>query len=73
MFRAAFPDTAYAIEQQVAGGDTVVTRWTARGTHDGELMGIPATHKSVEVSGIAIERFSDGKIVESRETGTRNN
>lgn len=65
MFLAAFPDTAYTIEQQVAEGDLVVTRWIARGTHEGELMGIPATQKSVEVSGIAIDRFSDGKIVES--------
>ncbi len=65
MFLAAFPDTAYTIEQQVAEGDLVVTRWIARGTHEGELMGIPATQKSVEVSGIAIDRFSDGKIAES--------
>ena len=65
MFLAAFPDTAYTVEQQVAEGDLVVTRWTARGTHEGELMGIPATQKSVEVSGIAIDRFSDGKIAES--------
>jgi steroid delta-isomerase-like uncharacterized protein len=65
MFLAAFPDTAYTIEQQVAEGDLVVTRWIARGTHEGELMGIPATQKSVEVSGIAIDRLSDGKIVES--------
>lgn len=65
MFMAAFPDTTYTIEQQVAEGDLVVTRWIARGTHEGELMGIPATQKSVEVSGIAIDRFSDGKIVES--------
>jgi steroid delta-isomerase-like uncharacterized protein len=65
MFLAAFPDTAYTIEQQVAEGDYVVTRWSARGTHDGELMGIPATGKTVEVTGIAIDRFSDGKIAES--------
>ena len=71
MFLAAFPDTSYTIEQQVAEGDLVVTRWTARGTHEGELMGIPATQKSVEVTGIAIDRFSDGKIVESWTTGTR--
>jgi steroid delta-isomerase-like uncharacterized protein len=65
MFLAAFPDTNYTIEEQVAESDLVVTRWTARGTPEGELMGIPATQKSVEVSGIAIDRFSNGKIVES--------
>jgi steroid delta-isomerase-like uncharacterized protein len=65
MFLSAFPDTGYTVEQQVAEGDLVVTRWTASGTHEGELMGIPPTQKSVEVSGIAIDRFSDGKIAES--------
>ncbi len=65
MYLAAFPDTEYTVEQQVDEGDCVVTRWTARGTQDGELMGIPATGKRVEVTGITIDRFSDGKIVES--------
>jgi steroid delta-isomerase-like uncharacterized protein len=65
MFLAAFPDTEYTVEQQVDEGDYVVTRWTARGTQSGELMGIPPTGKTVEVTGIAIDRFSDGKIAES--------
>ncbi len=65
MFLAAFPDTEYTVEQQVDEGDYVVTRWTARGTQSGELMGIPPTGKSVEISGIAIDRFSNGKIAES--------
>jgi predicted ester cyclase len=49
----------------------VTTRWTAAGTQDGELMGMPASGKQVVVSGITIDRFEDGMIVEgwtSRDT-----
>jgi predicted ester cyclase len=42
-----------------------VTRWTAHGTHQGELMGIPATEKQAVVTGIAINRFAEDKIVEA--------
>jgi steroid delta-isomerase-like uncharacterized protein len=66
MYRTAFPDTKLTVEDQIAEGDLVVTRWTASGTHRGELIGImPATGKQVKVTGIFIDRFSDGKIVES--------
>jgi steroid delta-isomerase-like uncharacterized protein len=64
MYRAAFSDSRFEIEQQFADGDCVVTRWTAHGTHDGELMGMPATGKQVTISGITIDRFEDGKVVE---------
>ncbi len=64
MYRAAFSDSHFEIEQQFADGDYVVTRWTASGTHDGELMGIPPTGKQVSVSGITIDRFEGGKMVE---------
>ena len=60
-----FPDMQVAIEDQIAEGDRVVTRWSARGTHTQPLMGIPATGKPVRVTGANIARFSDGKIVES--------
>jgi predicted ester cyclase len=43
----------------------VVVRWTTRGTHKGELMGIPATGKPVVVTGIDIFQISSGKVVES--------
>lgn len=39
--RAAFPDIHFTIEDQIAEGDTVVTRWTARATHNGEFQGVP--------------------------------
>jgi steroid delta-isomerase-like uncharacterized protein len=64
MFISAFPDIKVTIEDQIAEGDKVVTRWTATGTHTGELMGIPATGKQVTMMGIDITRFSGGKNVE---------
>ena len=63
-YRAAFPDVQYTIEEQLAEGDLVASRWTVRGTHKGELMGIPATGKKIELTGITIQRFEGGKIAE---------
>jgi len=65
MYRNAFPDLALTIEDQIAEGDEVVTRFTARGTHRGELMGILPTGKKVVVTGISIDRMKNGKSVES--------
>ena len=64
MNRSAFPDLQFTIEDQIAEGDKVVTRWTARGTHKGELMGIAPTGKQVAFTGITISRIVDGKAVE---------
>ena len=64
-YRGAFPDVQFTIEDQVAEGDKVVTRWTGRGTHTGPLMGMPPTGKSMTVTGISIERIADGKIAET--------
>ena len=64
MYRAAFPDLHYTVEDLIAEGDKVVARWTATGTHQGELMGIPPTGKQVVVTGISIVRITGGKIVE---------
>ena len=52
------------IDEQLAEGDLVASRWTGRGTHQGELMGIPPTGKQVTVSGITISRVKNGKVVE---------
>lgn len=65
VYRTAFPDVSITIEEQVAAGDKVVTRWTGRGTHKGTLGDIPATGKQTTVTGITIDRLADGKIVES--------
>ena len=64
LYRSAFPDLQFTIEDEVAEGDKVVTRWTARGTHKGELMGIPPTGRQATVTGITINRMANGKIVE---------
>jgi steroid delta-isomerase-like uncharacterized protein len=68
MYRSAFPDVRITIEDLVAEGDRVAARWSATGTHRGELMGIPATGKRVTVTGIEINRIVDGKIVEHWES-----
>lgn len=62
--RSAFPDIRFTIEDQIAEGDRVVTRWTARATHQGAYQGVPPTGKAGIVTGITISRFADGKIVE---------
>lgn len=61
---AAFADLRVDVEDQVAEGDKVVTRWTAHGTQTGSYMGIPPTGQSLIVSAIHIHRLADGKLVE---------
>jgi steroid delta-isomerase-like uncharacterized protein len=64
-YRSAFPDLKITIEEQIAEGDLVATRWTATGTQKGELMGIAPTGKESTVTGVTIDKIKDGKIVES--------
>ena len=64
-FREAFSDFHTTIEDQIAEGDRVMTRWRMNGTHRGEFRGIAPTGAELEVTGIGIFRFSDGKVVES--------
>ena len=63
-YRKAFPDLRISIDEQLAEGETVVTRWTATGTNEGELMGMPATGKQATTAGININRISGGKLIE---------
>ena len=65
--RAAFPDGRMTVEDMIAEGDKVVTRYTSRGTHKGDYMGIPASGKKVVVTGICISRIAEGKIAEDWE------
>ena len=65
MYRSAYPDTNFTIEDQIAVGDEVVTRWTGQGTHQGELLGIPPTGERVTVTGIEFDRVSGGRIEET--------
>ena len=64
IYRDAFPDIEFTVEDQVAEGENAATRWVARGTHRGELMGIAPTGKRVEVRAFTLHRFSGGKIAE---------
>lgn len=63
MYYAAFPDLQFIIEDEIAEGEKVVTRYIARGTQTGEFMGIPATNKHMETSGTIIAQIVDGKTV----------
>jgi steroid delta-isomerase-like uncharacterized protein len=63
-WRTAFPDMRETVEDLVAEGDKVVGRFTMRGTHSGEFMGVPPTGRSVTMSGIDIVRVAGGKIAE---------
>jgi steroid delta-isomerase-like uncharacterized protein len=64
MYMTAFPDLHFTIEDMIAEGDTVVARFTTRGTHQGNLMGIPPTGKQVSGTGMFIDRIVNGKAVE---------
>lgn len=61
---AGLADRQSTVEDQIAEGDKVVSRWTYRGTHKGELMGVAPTSKQVTVTGICIDRIFGDKIVE---------
>jgi steroid delta-isomerase-like uncharacterized protein len=63
----AFPDFRLRVEDQLAEGDRVVTRWSCVGTHQGAFMGIASTGKQIKLSGIMIDRIVNGKIVEEWE------
>jgi steroid delta-isomerase-like uncharacterized protein len=64
MMRAGFPDWHSELHQLVAEGDIVVERFTAGGTHRGEVMGVAPTGRTVSLPGINIFRLRDGLIVE---------
>jgi predicted ester cyclase len=66
VYRTAFPDLKITVDEQIAEGDTVMTRWTASGTNTGQLLGMPATNKPANgTDGIEIDYFKNGKIVRS--------
>ena len=67
MYRNAFPDVKLTIDEQIAEGDKVVTRWNATGTHRGDLFGAAPTGKQVRVQGIIVSRIANGKVIEETE------
>jgi steroid delta-isomerase-like uncharacterized protein len=64
LYRTAFHDFRLTMEDLVVEGENVVTRWSCRGVHKGELNGIAPTGKQFAITGVTITRFSNGKIVE---------
>jgi steroid delta-isomerase-like uncharacterized protein len=64
-FVEAFPDLQVSLDDELSSAEKVVTRWTSRGTHQGELMGIAPTGKRIEVTAVGIWRVSEGKISEA--------
>jgi predicted ester cyclase len=64
MFRGAFPNLSFTTDDVIAEGDKVVLRYTAFGTHQGDLMGIPPTQKRITMEGIEILRIVEGRIIE---------
>jgi steroid delta-isomerase-like uncharacterized protein len=64
LYRTAFPDLHLTIEDVISEGETVMTRWSCRGTHKGDLNGIAPTGKQFNISGVTVARVSNGKIAE---------
>jgi steroid delta-isomerase-like uncharacterized protein len=64
MYRTAFPDVRMTVDDVIASGDKVVLRWHSEGTHRGELAGLAPTGTRGSVTGISIDRWQEGKIVE---------
>jgi steroid delta-isomerase-like uncharacterized protein len=64
--RAAFPDLHWVVDEVVAEGDKVVSRFTWTGTHRATFLGIPSTGRKVTVKGVVIDRLADGKMADSR-------
>src|SRR6185437_8698952 len=66
MFRTAFPDLRFEIEDQIAEGNKVVSRLNVHGTHQGDFQGIPPSGKHISVSGVSIWALADGKLLQER-------
>jgi predicted ester cyclase len=65
LFRTAFPDLTYTVEEELAERDLVMTRFSARGTNRGPFLGRPPTGRVVTYTGFDLNRIRDGRIVES--------
>jgi steroid delta-isomerase-like uncharacterized protein len=63
-FRTAFPDTRIDVHETAREGDFLSGRWTFHGTHAGDGLGFPATHRQVSFEGMSFARMKDGQIVE---------
>ena len=64
VYQAAFPDLHLSNDNIIISGDRAALRWSATGTHEGDQLGVPATHETVQFTGIDILRLENGRIVE---------
>jgi steroid delta-isomerase-like uncharacterized protein len=64
LYRNAFPDIRFTVEDLVAEGESVTARWSCHGTHKGELNGIAPTGRQFTITGISVARFTNGKMIE---------
>ena len=64
--RTAFPDLHFSVEEQIAQGDKVLTRFEWTGTHRSDFLGVPATGRSVKVWGMVLDRLDQGRIKDTR-------
>ena len=62
-----FSDGEFSIVNAFAQGDNLVKHWNFKGTHDGEFFGIPATNKTLDLSGTTIVKMKDGKILQEQD------
>jgi steroid delta-isomerase-like uncharacterized protein len=66
-YRTAYPDVQLTADDVFSQGDRVAVRWMSRGTHLGEMMGVPPSGKRIEVMGISLFRIAEGKVIEEWE------
>ncbi|MGK7871419.1 ester cyclase [Falsiroseomonas sp. E2-1-a20] len=64
--RSAFPDLRWTVEEQIAEGDKVLTRFVWTGTHEAEFFGVSATRRQVSVRGMVIDRIEAAKVKDTR-------
>jgi steroid delta-isomerase-like uncharacterized protein len=63
-FKAIFPDLEEDLQEIIAGGDTVATRWVVTGSHQQEFMGIRATGQTIRVEGMNFYRLKNGRVTD---------
>jgi steroid delta-isomerase-like uncharacterized protein len=64
MMRSAFPDLRLDVQDVLAERDRVALRYTLHGTHEGDLMGVPASGNRIQSDGMVFARFEDGRVAE---------
>jgi steroid delta-isomerase-like uncharacterized protein len=65
MYGNSFPDLKHTVDEVIADDDTLAVRWTVRGTHRGEFQGIPASGKSIKLSGITVHHLVGARVRET--------